>query len=187
MVVVALVYGALALFAPLTLANLYDGAGNYKISMVYYERQYEKTSSQDDLYTLCLKVDEYNDSARAKDYLGRFVDNSSQTFNDYCAVKDGANFNGLISTKEYIYGKLVTAVCKADGVDKAIELAGEITSIEYTDYNPYYVLINDSVLRLDGAALSFIKVSIETKIPSLTGTQLTNAQNDLAVINGLLN
>ena len=181
-VLVALVYGALALFAPLTLAKLYDGAGNYKLATVYYERQYEKTGDTADLYTLCLKLDEYSDGERAVTYLELLTDDDSASFNDFCASVDGENFTGRISTKEYLYGKLVKAVCVSKGVTYAVELADELTSAEYTDYNPFYVLIIDRVINLDTTELSFVKTTIEAKLSYLSGTALTNAQNDLQII-----
>ena len=181
--IVAVVYGALVLFAPRALATFYEGVGNYGISVDFYEMQYNKTTDLNDLYTLCVKVDEYSDAERAEKYLELFVDGDSADFNAYCIEKDGAlNTPTAITTKEYIFGKLVCAVYCDDGVVSAVERANELIKSGYTEFNPYYVLITDGVLSLSVTELSMVQASIEAIKGSLSGDSLAYAERDLALI-----
>ena len=181
--VASLVYGALVLFAPRSLAAFYEGVGNYGISVDFYEMQYNKTADKNDLYTLCIKVDEYLDAERAKKYLELFVDGDSASFNAFCTEKDSTNTAPTaITTKEYAFGKLVCAIYSSEGIVSAVERAEELVEAGYTEFNPYYVLITDKVLSLTVTELSMVEASIEAVKVHLSGNALAFAERDLALI-----
>ncbi len=140
----ALLFGIFALFIPKPLANTFDKLGWYSWSMHYYEKQFERTEDVEDLYTLCLKVDEKTDSVRAEKYLGILV--KKDGFRNFCLSKDGKNTS--ITTEEYLEAKYVNAVYRNSGIDKALEQAKICVTHQgtngYTVYNPYYMLITDS-------------------------------------------
>lgn len=135
----ALLFGIFALFFPKTLGNAFDKIGGYSASMHFYEKQYEKTQSLDDLYTLCIKVDGYNDAARAKEYLGDMV--KHQDFLEFCKKYDG---NNVVSTEEYLESKFVTAVYVNDGIEEAMNQMLICTVNGYTEFNPINMLYTDT-------------------------------------------
>jgi hypothetical protein len=51
-------FGSLALFAPASLGNFFGGLGMYNSSIHFYEVQYGKSQSIEDLAVLVLKLDE---------------------------------------------------------------------------------------------------------------------------------
>ena len=137
----AILFGVFALFFPKTLATSFDKAGSYGASMYFYEKQYEKSSSMDDLYTLCVKVNPYTDGQRAEKYLTEFAEKSN--FYSYCRNLDSGE---VVSNEEYFEGKLVTVLYLKGGVDagipKAIQFIREGNK-KYTEYNPFFMLYSD--------------------------------------------
>ncbi len=182
---IALIYGSLALFAPASLARFYEGVDNYSLSAKYYEKQYDKSGEIEDLYTLCLKVDGYNDADRAEKYLELLIDNDSQSFNTFCSKKDNAE-RLSISTKEYIIGKYTCAVYKNKGMVGVIDATGSLIAKNYTDYNGFYLLITDENLCLSTAELSTVKTNIEIIMGSLSSESAIFAQRDIDFIDQLI-
>ena len=119
---IILVSGIFLLFIPKPVASFFESMGNYSASMSFYEKQYNNTKSDQDLWNICLKVDEYGDSARAEKYLHKFA--TSSNFEKNCKTLDQSKSNGYSqTTEEFIEGKLVIAVYKNKGIDKAIDVA----------------------------------------------------------------
>lgn len=177
----ALIYGGLVLFAPSALAKLYDNLGNYGLSTHFYQKQYEKTQSDQDLYTLCLELNEYEDSARTQKFLGELIDEDSKAFNDFCQAKD-KEFPSSLSTKEYCIGKYVCAVYVNEGCDKLVDKVGKLIQNNYTDKNGFYLLINDARISLSKAELSLISTKISVMLPSLSIESASYALRDINLI-----
>ncbi len=134
--IILLVFGALALFSPITLADTFDGTGGYSSSIYFYEKQYKKTGDIEDLALLAIKVNQDIDAQLAEQYLGELV--SHEKFAEFCAEEEGKE----LSNREFYYGKYAVALVKNDGFDKALEVAEEFVKANgYTSYNPYSVLI----------------------------------------------
>ena len=178
----ALIYGGLALFNPSSLARFYDEMGNYNLATRYYEKQYEKTLSNGDLYTLCLELNEYSEPTRAEKYLAKLIDNDSIGFTEFCQAKD-EEFVSNISTKEYCIGKYVCAVYVGKGCEKTIDTVSDLVKNNYTEKNGFYMLINDANLSLTSQELSLISTKITVMIPQLTPEGADNAWRDINLIN----
>lgn len=200
---IALLFGVFAIFIPKPLGDLFYNVGDYSTGMYYYEQQYNKTGSAEDLWTLCLKVDVYGDSLRAEKYLTAFK--NQEEFEKYCNTLDKGNTD-TFTTEEFIEGKLVCAIFKNKGIDKAIEKATECVTEnsmvggEYTQYNPYFMLYTDNNFILGVPELTKIKAQIDYLcgheeiglsgqpeiVTLLNETEFGYASQDIANLNALL-
>ena len=86
LVALAITFGAFATFAPRSLAVFFDGVGNYSASVFFYEKQYVKSQSFDDLVYLVDRIDDDNDQVRAKKYLGDLI--AHKDFANFCENKE---------------------------------------------------------------------------------------------------
>ncbi len=134
----AIFFGAAILFAPGWVGGIFDGVGNYSASVFFYEKQYEKSGSIDDLNTLVLKIDIKNDSALAEKYFGKMVEH--QDYEEFCSSQDGGSD---ISTKEYYFGCYVLALAYNCKLNDAIQEAKDFVGNTYTENNPFRVLVAD--------------------------------------------
>ena len=118
--VLVLTFFVLFAFSPATLGNLFDNMGNYSAKIYFYERQYNKTSSIEDLYTLVINLDYDKDYNKTFNYANTLV--GKEGFTDFCAEEDKKlnTSNVEITTAEYCYIQLVTAAYNKDGIDSAI-------------------------------------------------------------------
>ncbi|MBQ9485320.1 MAG: hypothetical protein IJU83_00620 [Clostridia bacterium] len=146
-------YGCLAFFTPKTIADGWAFAGNYSIAVKYYEKQYEKTKSENDLAVLCVKVDEVNDATRAAKYLAVFT--ASGGFETYC-LNEGENHGYAISAREFYFGKYAVSAYYADGIDAAITVAENSVSVGYTESNAFYIMLIEikSLSHEDGVKIA---------------------------------
>ena len=85
LVALAITFGAFVTFAPRSLADFFDGVGNYSASVFFYEKQYIKTESFEDLVELVNQIDDANDGERAEKYLGVLINH--QDFEAFCLNK----------------------------------------------------------------------------------------------------
>lgn len=180
-----IVYGIIALSSPITLAKAYDGLGWYKPAVRYYENQYEKTQSNDDLFVLCTKVNEYTDSQRAVKYLGELIE--KEDYLDYCEKVDKQQKDQDFTTENFIDGKYVVAVFSLRGMSKAITQAKKMIENGYDDYNPFFLLYTDANLNLTKEQLTALKSEISTLTITLpSSAERLRAVNDLANVKKLL-
>lgn len=157
---IILVSGIFLLFIPKPVASFFESMGNYSASMSFYEKQYNNTKSDQDLWNICLKVDEYGDSARAEKYLHKFA--TSSNFEKNCKTLDQSKSNGYSqTTEEFIEGKLVIAVYKNKGIDKAIDVATQCVAEDYTVYNPFYMLYSDPTINTNQEVLYKIRARLD--------------------------
>ncbi len=167
-----LVFGALALFSPLTLAKLFDGTGGYSSSIHFYERHYDKTGDIEDLAVLALKINADIDTELAEEYFEKLV--TDQSFDEFCANAEG----GELSNKQFYLGKYATVLVKNSKLDKALELAKEFVNENgYTSYNPYTVLLIELGESFSADELNAIKENIKG---------YGEASSDIAYIDELL-
>ncbi len=171
-----LVFGALALFSPITLANLFDRMGGYSSSIHFYESQYDKTGDIDDLSVLVLKIDHESDSELAEEYLAELV--SHKDFNEFCVREEG----GEISNKEFYYGKYAVALAKNSKLDKSIEVANAFVEDNgYTNYNPFSILLMEYGENLSETQLT----ELGGHIIKHSGDNLDKVAQDLKHIDNL--
>ena len=173
----ALTAGALALFAPLSLARFFEGAGNGSAATVFYIRQYERSGDFNDLAVLCDKIDEHAKPDKAEKYLAEFT--GSNGFSDYCAEYD-RNYGGSFSAREMFRGRYVVAVYLNSGVTRATAQAEEFSRGDYTEYNAFYWLITDSEVEISASAAAELAAGIRA-----SGASGEFALRDLSLLSEL--
>lgn len=139
-------FGALALFAPKTVAGIFDGVGGYSASVFFYEKQYNKTGDINDLVVLVDKIDEDEEPLKAEKYIEILIER--EDFKAYCEEQDKSK--PAIATKEYYYGNYVLVLVENGRFDKALEVCSEQAhgSGKYTKDNPYRVIISEAADQL---------------------------------------
>lgn len=131
----AIIFGAMALFAPKALGELFDGAGNYSATVFFYEKAYEKSGDINDLIILADKIDIANDLENAKDCYKELVEHKD--FNSYCESK-GENAQ---SEKDYYVGNYALALAKSGQFSEGLSVALNSAKTSYGAFNPIRILI----------------------------------------------
>ncbi|MBQ3571539.1 MAG: hypothetical protein IJA15_01790 [Clostridia bacterium] len=108
--VCAITYGALALFAPITMGNFYSDVGKDDVALEYYEKAYEKTKTQESFVKLINATIKAEDDDALKKY---FKDNKAYNLEEqYVMLIAGKYFiarakEGTLNyseVEEYCYG-----------------------------------------------------------------------------------
>lgn len=155
-------FGSLALFAPKSVANFFDGLGMYKPAIHYYEKQYGKSQNIEDLAVLILKLDGEKDSVKTEGYLKAMVEH--QDYSNYCNKLDTENSSTALSTDEFYRGKFAVSLVRNGKIDDALNVSAVfVESKGYTEYNPFSTivfelgeLLNDEQLtKLEGKIRSY--------------------------------
>lgn len=154
--IAGLIFGAFAIFSPKTLAKFFDGAGNYSLSVIFYEKQYNKTQDISDLYVLSVKLDDEKDAEKTQKYLAEFL--SSEGVKDYCANFD--NIGSGIKTYDYLNGKYVCALYSVKGITDTIIYLENSVKTDYNDFNGYSILLGEFSDTLTTEDLSKILTSL---------------------------
>ena len=182
--VCSIVIGILMLCAPRSVAKVLDGMGGYSASVYFYEKQYVKTNSIDDLSVLVLKLDAEKDPIRLESYLSDMV--KRKDFDTFCSDQD-VNLNGGISTKEYYVGSYAVILVKNGKFDEAIGVASDFVRANgYTEYNPYSAIISQSGASLSKDDLNALNVKIINHRYGLSGQAELRATADLDKIQELI-
>ncbi len=165
--VIFAVYFIIAAVSPITVAKFWDNTGAYALSVKYYERQYEKTDDDSDLAELCLKLNEYEDSVKAATYCEILT--GKEGYSEFCQKID-AEKKYSYKTYDYYYGKYAVAEYLKNGMASAILVAEASQYNGYTEYNPYYVLLNDGKLNLSDGDKDLLISAAEDFVSSLDKT-----------------
>lgn len=182
--VCSLVIGILMLCSPRTIANVLDGMGGYSASVYFYEKQYDKTESVNDLSCLILKIDGEKDPFLLEKYLGTMI--GREDFNNFCVEQD-ANSDSDITTKEYYHGNYAVILVKNGKFSEAVNVANDFVRANgYTEYNPYSVMISQVGSTLTKANISTLKSKVRNHKYSLSGEAEARAQADLLKIEELI-
>ena len=153
----ALIFGAFVLFRPVSLARLFEGAGNDSAAAYFYIRSYEKTGDFEELALLCEKIDEHDMSEDAAKYLSLFIEN--EKFADYCEEYD-AKYSSYYSAREAAYGRLTVSIYLSEGIESALLKAKQLCEGNYSEYNPFYWLITDGSLSFSETDVASIKTAL---------------------------
>ncbi len=176
--IIALTFGTLCLFAPKSVAKLFDGAGGYSASVFFYEKQYNKTKNQDDLYVLVLKLDEQEDALKTRQYLTEFL--KIDGIKEYCKNLD--TIGNKMTTYEYLSGKCACAIYLDTGIGDTIRFLEQSVKDGYGDYNAYSIVISEFSSVLTKEELNALKQSIQDQNVNNDYTK-----RDINLINQLLN
>lgn len=177
-----ILFGSLALFAPLSVANFFDGMGMYKPAVKFYERQYGKSEDIDDLAVLILKINQETDSIKTEEYLKIMIERTD--YSNFCQEQDLLVVDGQVSTDEFYKGKYAVSLVRNDKFSMAVEVANEFVADNgYTDYNPFSVVIVELGKTLSDEQLSVLKCEISEHI---NGQYANVALKDINAIKQLL-
>lgn len=159
-----LCYALVACVFPLTLANIYDNAGCYGKSIKYYEKQYEKTKSTDDLAELCVKLYDNDDYDRAKDYLAELI--ADANFDEYCT--NAEKIASDMTVGEFYRGIYVISVFYSEGAAASVGRAVEIIDERgFSDYDVFYLLIVECKNDLSENDKIAVKTAVESAAEKL--------------------
>lgn len=173
----AVVFGALCIFAPVTVAGFFDDVGNYSASVFFYEKQYDKTGDIDDLDVLVLKAYGNSDTVRAEEYLEEMIEH--EDFEEFCSGANGAN----MSDKEYYYGYYALSIAKNGKIDKAISVSKDFVSENgYTKFNPLRTLVSEFLSGATTSEKGKIKAAVES-VKTTDAVQEDYKNQDLQTLN----
>lgn len=175
-------YFLIAFISPKTLADGWKAVGNYNFSVKYYEKQYKKTGSIDDLADLCLVLNIKNDGSRAVEYLTALT--GKEDFSKYCEKKD-AERGFKMTTYEYFYGRLTVATYSTKGIDSAVNVAKAAFGSNYTENNSFYVLLTEveTLSKSEGEKIASAITLIRIKLTD--ETQKGYAERDIGYANDI--
>lgn len=140
MLLMGLLYGALAIFSPKTLANFFDGVGFERLALKNYEREYNKTEDILDLYELVVKLDEEKNAEKCEKYSLVLI--SSENFDALCALLDGED--STITTKEFVSSKYALALLYGGKFSDSANFAKDYFDENgYTSFSPFRVLVSE--------------------------------------------
>ena len=177
-----ILFGSLALCAPAEVANFFSDLGIYGPSIHYFEKQYGKSKSLDDLAVLILKIDAEKDSALAEKYLNQMLNSSD--FRDFCSVKDAFNGKWDVTTSEYYGGQYSVSLVRNNKFTESLEYCKTfVTKNGYTAYNPFSVTIAELKALLTSEQLTAIKSEIQ---PFTTTNDGDIATADIVAIDALI-
>ncbi len=177
---VAVVFGSLTLFYPKAMGDLFAEAGNYSATVWFYERQYGKTSSFEDLVCLVVCLDENRDGETTAKYSTELL--TSSEFNAYVESGEHGGFTNSEQAREFFYGKCAVANANAGKLSEAITVAKNfVERVGYTDYNPFRIIIVSCCDTLNAIQLEQLKNGIsELGITNETVTlDLQDIQNKI--------
>ena len=165
--VVALVFCALVLFSPVTLARLSDNLNSYSAAVFFYEKQYQKTGSCDDLSVLISRIDEKSDTARLANYSKIMLER--EDFSDYCADEGVKYYGSKLQAEEYFYGKFAVS----GSVEDVITFSERFVSDNgYTSFNPFRILISERGTLLTETEKNLVINSLESLKENITDTSV---------------
>lgn len=175
--VIAVIYACFAIFSPKTLAKFWENAGNYSVSVKYYEKQYEKSGDIVDLANLCAKLDVKSDSKKAVKYLAVFTD--SENFTEFCEKEDKAG-GYKFTSYEYYYGIFTVANYYENGLNAATDTAKKAVKSGYTERNAFFVLLSEVKLNKDEGTTVLAVIS-EIKETLSDETEKNFAERDINI------
>lgn len=174
-------FGSLALFAPKSLADFFDGLGMYKSSIIYYEKQYGKSEDIEDLAVLVLKIDDESDSEKAEKYLKVMIESSD--FESYCQAENARSSGLKITLDEFYKGKYAVALVRNDKFDLAMDFANDCVSNGYKKNNPFSLIISEFGQSFTKEQLENLRTEISAYVDGENGNM---ASADISVINQLI-
>lgn len=175
----AIAFGVLFFSAPGVLGKMFDGVGFNSASVFFYEKQYNKTKSIDDLNTLVLKIEVKYDSQRAEKY--------------YKLILEHSEFDNLIlgqsqnrDMRDFYASQYALALAENDKFSSAVDYAKDYCGNTYSQNNPFRVLIYDYLSGNSPMEIKIISDALNLIIPT-DSTQLQLKNSDALYIYNLAN
>lgn len=191
--VLAITFGILCSTNPKAIAKGFENLGNYSASKYFYEMQYDKTESIDDLLVLIDNAYGHNDKTSLQSYLGELI--SHNKFKKFCASKNATILSSDMQTEEYYSAFYATVLFENGKVDSAISFCRSYVDVMgYTKFNPFTELIKSKLIVLSPEQKNQIKtalndylISIENDLGTEQKYQQINKTAQISLINNDIN
>ncbi len=179
-------FGSMCLFAPGTVATVFENTGSYSASVFFMEKQYEKDGSLNSLCRLVKALDEYNDSNRTSKYGKILTDQRASEFEYYCETVGKIEFGEKKYCIEYFYTKYAVAEMLNENTAEAISVADEcVSKCGYTATNPYKAFIYELNGKISKSKLESVKTSLVLLASAYT-QYITEINKDVQTIEVIL-
>ncbi len=178
--VIGILFGVFALFFPKNLASFADRMGNYGVSVFYYEKAFEKSSSTKDLYDLVVVLNEKTDSVKTSQYANELIQR-----NDFGAIEKG----GTPSTEEYVCAKYAISLFFSGQTDRAINYCKESVLLNgYTEYNAFTASISVSLNNLSKEDATKVLIALQSVKSELQeASQISLINSDILLVGSYIN
>ena len=171
--VTALSFFSLFFFYPKALGNVFKAVGDDEAALYFYEKQYNKSGTADDLSVVVDLLDVEKDPDKVYVYTNELIAKSD--FSAFCEKKD-KNAVGM-TTSEYYYAKFAVSDFYVNGIESAEEICKESVTISgYTDYNAYRILIASA--QLTDSDKEYLHNKLVLLSLTLTGEEADRARDD---------
>ena len=141
-------FGVLCVFAPTSIASVFENIGCYNESLFFYELKYEQSNDIDDLIVLVDKAYGNDDNKGLEEYLGKLI--WHKDFFSYCQGQDANLTAGKMPTKDYFVGYYAKVLIKNGKFESAMNMsASYVEKFGYTEFNPIRTIVNESLSVLN--------------------------------------
>ena len=146
--ILAITFGILCSTNPKAIAKGFENLGNYPASKYFYEMQYDKTESIDDLFVLIDNAYGHNDKTSLQSYLGELI--SHNKFKEFCTNKNATISSSDMQTEEYYSAFYASVLYDNDEFDGVLTFCRSyIDVMGYTKFNPFTELIKAKNLSIE--------------------------------------
>lgn len=155
----ALVFGALCVFTPTTIASVFENVGCYKASVFFYEIEYEQSNDIEDLIVLVDKAYGNDDNEGLEEYLGELI--WHKDFFNYCRNKDANLSANKIPTRDYFVGYYAVVLIENGNFSSSLKMSKSyVQKYGYTEFNPIRTIVSESFEILTAEQKTELKQTI---------------------------
>ncbi len=159
--IVSAVFGALCIFAPTSIASVFEDMGCYKQSMFFYEMKYEQSNDIDDLIVLIDKAYGNGDEDGLEEYLSSLI--WHKNFYKYCQSQDANLPANDMPTQDYFVGYYATVLIDNGKFESALNMSKSyVNMFTYTEFNPIRTIVKESFNVLTAEQKEQLKQTILT-------------------------
>ena len=159
--IVSAVFGVLCVFAPTSIASVFEDMGCYKESVFFYELEYEQSNDIEDLIVLVDKAYGNNDNKGLEKYLSNLI--WHKDFYKYCKEQDLNLPANKMSTQDYFVGYYATVLIENGKFENALNMTKSyVDKFTYTEFNPIRTIVKECLTILTAGQKTQLKNTILT-------------------------
>ncbi|MBQ9514154.1 MAG: hypothetical protein IJR66_04175 [Clostridia bacterium] len=185
-------FGVLTLTSPKLVGNIGAKFNNYKMTVSFYQKQYEKTQDIEDLYVLVNALDADKSPVDTQNYSKLLLEEAEKSENaDFFKKKDAGK--NQVKTKNYVASKYVIARYNAKTgfqyiltFSTEIVQEGDYTERNYVDGNPYSSLISAKGSVMSADELQSLKNELESIRYTFSDKEYDNVNADITLLKELI-
>ncbi len=156
---VSVVFGALCVFTPTTIASVFEDMGYYRASAFFYEIEYEQSNDIEDLLVLVDKAYGNKDNEGLEEYLGELI--WHKNFFNYCKNKDASLSANKIPTRDYFVGYYASVLIENGKFSSSLNMSNSyVQKYGYTEFNPIRTIVNECFNLLTAEQKTELKKTI---------------------------